>query len=63
MKEGEDISSLSISLEAMTANLLIDAYEERDIATSDVPGVYLHTLVSDKKNIIMVLCNEFLDML
>ena len=35
-ESGEDISSPTVSLEAMTSTLLIDTYEERDVAIFDV---------------------------
>jgi len=42
LKEGESIASPTVSLEALMATLVIDAYEGRDIVTFDVPGAYLH---------------------
>ena len=47
----------------MTSTLLIDAYEEQDVAIFDVPGAYLHALLPKDKNIIMVLRNEFVDIM
>ena len=42
LKDGENISSPTASLEGILATLIIDAMEERDVAVVDVPGAYLH---------------------
>ena len=63
LKVGEDISSPTVSLEAITSTQLIDTYEERDVGIFDVPGAYLHELLPNDKNIIMVLRNEFVDIM
>ena len=47
----------------MITTLLIGSYEERDVATFDIPGAYLHDFLPDNKNIIMVLRNEFAEIM
>ena len=49
MKEEEDISLLTASLEAIITTLIIDAYERRDIAIADVHGAYLHAKMPNGK--------------
>ena len=44
-------------------SLVIDAYEERDIAIYDIPGAYLHADTPDDKFIIMVFRGQFVDIL
>ena len=39
----ESVASPTISLEALFTTLVIYAYEERDVATFDIPGTYLHS--------------------
>ena len=50
MKEGEEISSLTGSLEAIIMTLVIDGYERRDIAIVDIHGAYLHAKMPNGKN-------------
>ena len=45
------------------ATLLIDAYESRSTAISDVPGVYLHALMPPEKRILLKLKNKFVDIM
>ena len=42
MKDGEDISSLTTSLEAIIVTLLIDGYEDREVDIFGVPGTFTH---------------------
>ena len=42
VKEGDIISSPTVSLESILTTLVIDAYEGRFVSISDVPGAYLH---------------------
>ena len=39
----ESVASPTISLESLFTTLVIDAYEERDIATFNIPETYLHS--------------------
>ena len=52
LKDGEDFASPTISLEALFSSLAIDAYEGRDIANFDIPGVYLHVDMLENKQIL-----------
>ena len=53
LKDGESVASPTASLEAINATWIIDAYEGRDVVSSDVPGAYLHANVPDDKVITM----------
>ena len=50
MKDGETISSPTVSLEAIVGTLLIDAKEDRDVAIFEVPGAYLQAEMPAEKN-------------
>ena len=41
----------------------IDIYEGRDVAVFDVPGAYLHVLMSEDKEVVMVLRGHFVDIM
>ena len=43
--------------------LVIDAYEERDIATFDIPGAHLHAEIPADKNVILKLRGFFVDIM
>ena len=43
----EESASPTVSLEGLILSMLIDAREERDIATADVSGAYLHANMDD----------------
>ena len=51
LKNGESISSPTVSLEAIVGTLLIDAHEDRDVAIFDVPGAYLQAEMPKEKKI------------
>ena len=57
----ESVASLTVSLESLFTTLVIDAYEERDIATFDIPGAYLHAEMPADKNVILKLRGHFVD--
>jgi len=59
----EEASSPTLSLEALMAILLINAYEERDTAIFDVPGAYLHAKIPDDKFAILKIEGEFVDIM
>jgi hypothetical protein len=48
----EDASSPTVSIEAVMLSCTIDATEGRDVATVDIPGVFLH---ADKDKVLMKL--------
>ena len=43
----EEITSPTVSNDALSMTLLIDANEKRDVATADIPGAYLHADMDD----------------
>jgi hypothetical protein len=43
----EDATSPTVSIEALMISIAIDAKEERDVATADVEGAYLHADMDD----------------
>ena len=53
LKEDENVSSPTASLEAINTTWVIDAYEGRDVVTSDVPGAYLHANMPEDKVVTM----------
>ena len=55
----DDITSPTISTEALMLSLAIDAHEGRYVATADVEGAYLHADMDDK--VIMVFEGEMVD--
>ena len=59
----EEASSKTISLESIMALLLINAYEERDVAIFDVPGAYLHADVPEEKIAILKIEGDFVDII
>ena len=63
LKDGENISSPTASLEGILATLVIDAVEERDVAVVDVPGAYLHAEWPTGKQVIMRLVGQFVDIM
>ena len=59
----EEASSPTLSLEAMMALLLINAFEARDTAVFDVPGAYLHADIPEDKFVLLKIENEFVDIM
>ena len=53
--EGKSFTSPTVSLETIITILMIDAYENRDIAVTDVPSAYLHTKFPPEKRVILKL--------
>ena len=42
-------------MESLFTTLVMDAHEERDVATFDIPGTYLHVDIPADKNMILKL--------
>jgi hypothetical protein len=63
IKDGELYASPTVSLEALMASLIIDVVEGRKVAIFDVPGAYLHAKMPQEDMILMVLRNEFVDIM
>ena len=55
----EDASSSIISLQALFASLITNAYEVRDVENSDVPGSYLNADMTKDKFILLNIEGEF----
>ena len=53
LKEDENVSSPTASLEAINATWIIDAYKGREVVTIDVPGAYLHAIMPEDKVVTM----------
>ena len=63
LKEDESISSPTLSVDALLLTLVVDAYENRTVATFDVPGAYLHALMPDGKTILLKMRGIFVDIM
>ena len=61
--ERESIASPTVSLEALFTTLITDIYEERDVATFDVSGAYLHAKMTEGKTILLKLRWSFLNIM
>ena len=63
LKDGEEFTSPTISLEAIFRSLVIDVHEGRDIAIFDIPGSYLHAEMPEDKQIILKVQDKFVDIM
>ena len=63
LRDDENYSSPTASLESIMTTLVIDAYEGRDIAIADVPGAYLHAEFPENKNVILRMTDIFVDIM
>lgn len=63
MKDGEHFASLTTSLKSILTTLVIDAWEERDVAIADVPSVYLHASFPEDKKVVLKLQGVFVDIM
>ena len=43
VKEADYSLSPTASLKAILSTMIIDSYEDRDVAITNIPGAYLHT--------------------
>ena len=59
----ESIASPTASIEAIISTLLIDVYENRDIAIFDIPGAYLHAEMPSKHQVLLNIKDEFVDIM
>ena len=50
-------------MESLFTTLVIDAHEECNVATFEIPGAYLHTEMPADKNVILKLCGHFVDIM
>ena len=66
LKQDESMASPTAALESLLVTLLVDAYEDRDVGTYDVPGAYLQASLAPKDNgerVLMKLVGEFVDIM
>ena len=66
LKEYESVTSPTIALESLFTTLLVDAYEEREVATFDVLGAYLHARLSkdgNKERLLLNLAGDDVDII
>ena len=66
LKQDESVVPPIASLESLIMSLLIDTYEERDVATYSVPGAYLHAKLLPRANnerVLMKLTSDFVDIM
>ena len=63
IKDIDSFASMTASLEAIMSTLMIDAFEERDIAVADVPGAYLHAEFLSHKNVVLKLNGVYVDIM
>ena len=66
LKAYELVASPTVSIESLLTTLLVDAYKEREVATFDVPGVYLHAELSkngNKERLLLKLTGDFVDII
>ena len=63
LSEDESVSSPTMSTEAMIGTLVIDVFEERDIAIFDIPGAYLHAKMPEEDKVILKLAGIYVDIM
>ena len=66
LKQDESVASPTAALESLIILLLIDAYEDRDVATYDGPGAYLHAKLLPRANnerVLMKLTGDFVNIM
>ena len=63
LKADESVASPTVSTEGLLTSFIIDAHEEREVGTFDIPGAYLHAdmVHEEGKRVILVLRDEFVD--
>ena len=63
LKEGESISSPTVSLEDLFCTLIVDAHEGRNVANLDVPGQYLYAKTPKDNRILINLRGDLVDIM
>ena len=63
LKEGENVASQTVPIEAIFTMLVINAYEGRYVATFDVSGDYLHEEMPIDKITLLKLQGQFVDII
>ena len=59
----EEARSSTLSLEALTMSLTIDAHERRKVTVFDVSGTYLQTDLPEDKFVLLMLEDQFVDIM
>ena len=59
----EEAKSLTINLEGFLASMVIDVYEDRKVATFDIPGAYLQIDLPKEKFTLLLLEGKFVDIM
>jgi hypothetical protein len=59
----EEATSPTVSMEALTASLVIDAHEKRAVSIFDVPGAYLNADMPEDKFVLLKLEGAFVDIM
>ena len=63
LTEDENISSPTLQLESLFISLMIDVYEQRDVAIFDIPGAYLHAEMPKDKVVLMKFRGQFAEIM
>ena len=63
LPDDESVASPTTSLESVNTSFVIDAFEHRYAAITDIPGAYLHADIPSDKEILMKFVGEFVDIL
>ena len=59
----EEARSPTLSLEALIMSLTIDAHEHQKVTVFDVPGAYLQTDLPKDKFVLLMLEDQFVDIM
>ena len=59
----EEAAAPTFSMEELLAKLMIDSFEEREMAIFDVPGAYLNSDMPGGKFVLLKLEDEFVDII
>ena len=63
LKDGESVSSPTVSMEGIFLTFLIAAYEGREVVSFDVPGAFLQAEMEKDKFMLLKFRGEFVDMM
>ena len=59
----KDKASPTVSTEAIFLSAIIEAWEERDVATLDIPNVFLHSMLPEDQQVIMKISGRLAEIL
>ena len=63
LREDESVSSPTVSFKGLFVTLVIDAYENRDVTTFDIPGAYFYAPNPSDKQVLLNLKGLFVDIM